>query len=191
LAVAVPLRLLNGNVRVTQEWSPLEKLACLILLSAALGFVWLWLASGRDEQTSSGRTVCLLLVAVGTAVTLTLSGVLTYGQLCGAIAAAIAGTAVATWSTTVGPASRSTRSPLQGIPGAAGVITFSLGSLIILGRFAAELSTLNAALLFVSMAVAGGPLPQPISRRPLWTRLTVRSLLCLTPLAFAILIALD
>lgn len=186
LAIAVPLRLLSGNVRLAGQWSAVEKLAYLTLLAATLGLIWLLLASRGDKEQSPVRLLFVVVVAVGTAVVLTLSGVLVYGQTCGAVAAALVGTAIAGFSGATGTASASRRRLPPGFNSAAGIITFTLGSLIILGRFYAELSALNAAMLFVSLAAAGAPCPNVVQHVPAWQQLAVRTVLCLTPLTIAI-----
>jgi hypothetical protein len=200
LAIAVPLRLLSGNVRLTHDqWSPLDKFAYLTLLAATLGLVWLLLASGSDEQPSLARLLFLVIVAVGAAVVLALSGVFVYGQYSGALAAALTGTALAcslgaTGSTRLSSpksASASQRFALPGLSGAAAVITYSLGSLIILGHFFASLGPTNAVLLFISLAAAGTPLPTALLGRSLWQQLATRAVFCLTPLAIAIYSVID
>ncbi len=190
LTIAVPLRLLSGNVRLAGPWSAFDKFAYLVLLAATLGFVWLLLASGGDEQQSPARLVFLVIVAATTAAVLTLSGALVYGQTCGALAAALAGTSLipflTSWRARVSGRAVPVGGAFPGLTGAAGVITFSLGSLILLGHFFAELSVANAVLLFVSLAAAGTPLPAALLRRPVWQQLAVRIVACLLPLALAI-----
>ena len=163
-SIAIPLRLLSGNVRLTHnQWSPLEKVTYLLLLAATLGLVWRLLAANSEERQPLLRPPFLLIVAVGTAAVLALSGVLIYGQYCGAIAAALTGTALACifsapWLYLLGChwlRQCRTRFAFAGLSGAAGVLTFSLGSLIILGYFFASLSVTNAVLLFISLAAAG------------------------------------
>jgi hypothetical protein len=194
-SIAVPLRLLSGNVRLTHnEWSPVEKVTYLLLLAATLGLVWRLLAGGRVERQAHARPPFLLLAAIGSAIVLTLSGVLIYGQYCVAIAASLTGTALACTfgapgsiaSGATGSASAQTRFALTGLSGAAAVLTFSLGSLIILGYFFASLSGMNAVLLFISLAAAGAALPAAFANRPLWQQLATRAAFCLTPLIIAV-----
>ena len=191
LTIAVPLRLLSGNVRLAGPWSAFDKFAYLALLATTLGFVWLLLASGGDEQQSPARLVFLVIVAAATAAVLTLSGALVYGQSCGALAAALTGTALVSFLGATGSASAGPRFAIPGLTGAAGIITFSLGGLILLGHFFAELSVANAVLLFVSLAAAGTPLPVALHRRPAWQQLSVRTVACLLPLALAIAAAAE
>jgi hypothetical protein len=186
LVIVVPVRLLSGNVRVTQIWSPLEKIVYLALLAATIGLVWLVLASGNDERPSLTRLVLLVVVTIGSALVLTLSGVLVYGQSTGAVAAAIAGTALACLPVITRSNNSVYRLPFVGLRGAAGVIALALGSLIILGHFTAGLTITNAALLLVSLVAAGAPTPKAIASQPPWLQLVFRTLVCLTPLAIAI-----
>jgi hypothetical protein len=186
-SIAIPLRLVSGNVRLTHnEWSPLEKLAYLLLLAGTLGLVWRLLATSSEARQTRVRQPFLLLVAVGSAIVLTLSGVLIYGQYCGAVAAALTGTALACFFGATGSASAKKYSAVAGISGAAGVLTFSLGSLIILGHFFASLSGTNAVLLFISLAAAGTAFPAAFANRPIWQQLATRAAFCLTPLAIAV-----
>jgi hypothetical protein len=191
--LAAPVRLLSGNV--ANHWSIPQKFAWLALLAAVLGVVWLLLASKDGERPAILRVPLLILVAVGTAIVLTQSGVLVYGLSCGALGAAITGTALAFLRATgfagalgaTGSASALGRPSLPGTEGAAAIITFTLGSLIILGHFYAELTTTNAALLFLSLAATAAPPPTLLRSSPAWQRNTGRITCCLLPLAIAVL----
>jgi hypothetical protein len=149
----------------------LEKAAHISVLAAALGLTWLTPPTPNDTDHPQLRPVLLIVVACGAAVVVSLSGVFVYGELCGIVAAALTGTFLAS------------RTPH--VAGAAGVITFSLGSVILLSRFYAELTPTNAALLFLSIALAGGPMPLFMSQRPAWQRSTLRVVLTLIPLTLA------
>jgi hypothetical protein len=173
LCLAAPVRLLSGNV--AQHWSILEKIAVLVSLPAVLGVAWFLLASLDDERPTILSASLQILVAVGTAIVLTQSGVLVYGLSSAALGAAIAGTALASLGA-IGSA----------INGAPGIITFTLGSLIILGHFYAELSTTNAALLFLSLAATAAPLPPLLRSGPPWQRAMARIAFCVLPLAIAV-----
>jgi hypothetical protein len=198
-AFAVPVRLLAEHARIAREWSRVEKLGYLSLLAAMIGFVWLLLAADDEEQPASGRLVCIIIVAAGIAVVLTLSGVLVYGQLSAALSAALTGAALACISLEFLPLplgegrgegeSRSSalREPaIRRLPGAAGIIACLLSGLIILGYFYAELSTTNAALLIAALAAAAAPLPKSLARHSAWLHIAARALLCITLLAMAI-----
>ena len=209
LTIAAPLRLVAGNVRLAQQWSSPEKLAYLVLLAATFGLTWLLLAATRDDDVPLLRLLLMPLVAVGAAVVITLSGVIVNGQLCAVVATALAGTVLGSWlCNSLGATGSSSRglahfadSSEQNVPvpflrprrtnnwalgGAAGVVTMSLGGLVVLGCFYAELTAVNAALLFLSLIAAGGPLPEFLSTGPVWRLVVVRTGLCLTPLMFAI-----
>jgi hypothetical protein len=176
LCLAAPVRLLSGNV--AQQWSILEKAAVLVLLAAVLGFVWLLLATNPVAHPTIVRVPLLILVAVGTAIVVTQSGVLKYGLSSAAFGAAVAGTALV-FGFRGAPSS-------HGAAAAAGIVTFTLGSFIILGHFYGELSTANAALLFISLAATGAPLPALLRTGPAWQRTTARVALCLLPLTIAV-----
>jgi hypothetical protein len=145
------------------------------------------LSTDVDEKETTLRVPLLILIAVGTAITVTQSGALIHGLTAAAVAASIAGPALAfllpedRWDDGAVPIRA-----YRGISGAAGVLTFSLGSLILLGHFYAELSAASAALLFLSLAATAAPLPAVVRRGPVWRQLTVRSAACLVPLGIAI-----
>lgn len=194
LTITATSRLLGGYAGF-RYWSTVGKLGCLAFFSATLGLLWMLLAAkGNLTQRSRERQPLLVLVAVGAAVVLTLSGVLIYGQYCGAIAASLTGAALV-WSvlSATGSASAFSKSPidsadaLNGESGAAGILTFSLGGLIILAYFFASLTATNMALLFISLAAAGIAFPSVFNNRPTWQRVATRSALCLVPLAIAVM----
>jgi hypothetical protein len=187
--VSVPLRLVSGNVQF-QEWSAAGKIIQLALLAAAYGLVWVVLVKKGEEQTFGGRVVATAIVAVVAAVVLTQSGVLVYGLACGSVAAAIGGAALVDVLLADNTLERK-RFAFRGYTGAAGPITFSLGSLIVLGLFFANLTTLNAMLLLAAMVAAGGPLPGAFVTRPLWFQLAIRALFCSIPLVVAVVSVLD
>lgn len=177
LCLAAPLRLLSGNL--AQHWSNPGKVAVLVSLAAVFGVVWLLLASNDNEQPAILRVPLLILVTVGAAIVVTQSGAFVYGLSSAALGAAIAGTALVFGFRGIASSS--------GAAATAGVITFALGSLIILGRFYAELGTINAALLILSLVATGVPLPAMLSSGPAWQRNVARAVGCLIPLSFAVL----
>jgi hypothetical protein len=176
LCVAAPVRLLSGNL--AQHWSIGGKVAILILLAAVLGIVWRLLALNDDRRPAIIRVPLLIIVAVSTAVVVTQSGALIYGLSCAAFGAAIAGTALVF-------AFRGTASS-SGAASAAGVITFTLGSLIFLSHFYAYLSTTNTVLLVLSLIATAAPLPALLRSGPAWHGNTARFMFCLLPLAIAV-----
>jgi hypothetical protein len=114
------------------------------------------------------------------------------------LAAALAGTGLvsiaAHWRTRPAlaeiTATLPTNNPNAGLPDAAGIITFSLGSLIILGHFRADLSATSVLLLFVSLVAAGAPLFDGVLRSPVWQQVVVRTMACLVPLAIAVTLSI-
>jgi hypothetical protein len=60
----------------------------------------------------------------------------------------------------------------------------------VLSCFYAELTTANAALLFLAMLMAAGRLPDHVSTRPAWQQVALRTGLTLLPLAVALAQAL-
>jgi hypothetical protein len=64
-------------------------------------------------------------------------------------------------------------------------VTMSLGSLILLGYFYAELSMANALLLAFALVAGGGWVPTPGRIGTGW-RVAVRVALCVVPMALAV-----
>jgi len=190
-SIGVPIRLLAGPV--AQSWTLWGKLAHLALLPSLFGLVWMLLASVRDDDQPIVRPFLIVVVAAAAAVVIALSGSLVNGKSCGVLAAALTGTAIAA---AVGAVFRSdSGSPTNlvqriagefAVGGAAAVVTFSLGSLILLGHYYSELSATNVALLVAGLVIAGGPLPRFMLPQPAWFGAAIRAVLCLLPLLIAI-----
>lgn len=176
IALAAPARLLNGSVWFLFKWTPSEKIFYLVLLAGAIGLVWWLLEAAKDDDQPLVRALLLILVALGTAVVVTLSGSFSYGELCGLVAAALIGGLV------TGPPRRT--SP-NGLGGAAGAVTMSLGGLILIGFFYTELTVGNAVLLALALVAAGGRLPTASGIGP-GLRAAVRIAICLVPLLIAV-----
>jgi hypothetical protein len=197
LVMGLPLRLLAGSAYVTLRWTSVEKFAYASLLSATFALVWLLLGSAREGEHPRLRPLLLILVSAGTAAVIALSGVFVYGELCGVVAAAVSGTlASAVADDTRYPRIRVPFFPLRAAPspwqlaGAGGVLTCSLGGLVVLCVFYGKLTPANAALLLLSLVLAAGRLPRSIVTLPAWTAATIRVLLCLLPLGVALVRAL-
>ena len=180
-AFALPLRLLAGSVYVTARWSAGEKLAVLALWAALFVFEWLTLAAGRANGQPLVRCGLLVLVAIGMAVTIALSGSFNLGKLCGLAAATLLGTA---------GAARMVDEIHDGLSGAAGPLAVMLGGLVMLGYFYAGLTATNAALLAFAVAAAAGWLPTARLPGP-WGESVLRAAVCLVPLAVALASALS
>jgi hypothetical protein len=179
LCLATPVRLLSGNL--AQHWSVPGKVTMLVSLGAVLGIVWLLLASNGDRQPAIIRVPLLILVAIISGIVVTQSGAIVYGLSSVALGAAIAGTAVVFVIRRVGSSS--------GAAATGGVITFTLGSIVLLSHFYAYLSTANAGLLLVSLTATAAPLPLLLRTGPAWRGNTARFMFCLVPLAIAVGIA--
>jgi hypothetical protein len=196
LSVVAPVRLLAGSVYVTSRWSALEKLAVVAIWAAALAIVWTCLALGRACGQSRLRGGLLVIVAIAMAVILTISGSLVGGERCGMVAAALAGAtgyASAAWAFSRRRGTETGAGKMcssEGLSGAAGAITMSLGGLLLLGYFYAELKLTVAVLLGAALCVAGGNLPTIRPEGKLW-QAVFRCGLCLALLAAAFVVALS
>jgi hypothetical protein len=202
ISLAAPARLLGSSVYLASRWSAGEKVVYLALLAGAAGLVWWLLETCRDNEQPLVRGMLLIYTAVGTAVAVTLSGSFAYGELCGVVAAALTGALLAgvlkpaspgatgfasAWSRSAlaEPAAHNQAVPENGLGGAAGVVTMSLGSLILLGYFYSELAGTDALLLAVALLAAGGWLPTLTPAGSGWRALW-RAALCIVPMALAV-----
>jgi hypothetical protein len=129
----------------------------------------------------------IVVTTIASALVLTFAAhVFVYGEACGTLAAALTGTALACFLGATGSASATHPHQSNGLSGAAAPIAFTLGSYLILGRFFADLGTLNAVLLLASLIAAGGPLPRPLAQRSGWQPIALRLTTCLVPLSLAL-----
>jgi len=190
LCVLLPWRLLAGSaylpnvssVEASFEgmggWSTFETVAWLGGIGAML-FVF-WFVAAWEGKSNSWRLRGLLAIAVvlGAAVTLAMSGSITYGQLLGVLTAALAGS----WVVAIMLRLES------GPEAAAGPLVAIFGGALVLAHFYSELKLLHAGLLLLAMAVAiGGWLPE--AKLSCRGQLALRSLLCLIPLAIVVTLA--
>jgi hypothetical protein len=171
LCLAVPVRLLSGNV--ASQWSLAVKLGWLAVLAGVLGVTWRLLATDNEEDSTPFRVPMLAFVAVGIAVVTVQSGVFTYGMSAAALGAAICGVAL--------PFGLRKSECNPGAAASAGVITLVLGSLIILTHFFAELSLVNAVLLLLALVATAIPLPAFMRTAAAWRRGAARAVLCVVP----------
>jgi hypothetical protein len=176
IVLAAPARLLGGSVYLVSRWSAGERIVCLAALAAALGGVWWLLEAAHDDDQPLVRSLLLIYTAVGTSVVLALSGSFAYGELCGVVAAALTGAVLA---------AALTPGPSDGLGGAAGAVTMSLGGLILLGYFYAELSAANAVLLVIALGIAGGRAPVFSASLGGW-RGAARAALCIVAIVLAV-----
>jgi hypothetical protein len=144
----------------TREWSP--ALAWLILggLAALEGAVWALLALLAQRVRGLSLSISLAMAIAGAAVTVMLSGYATGGQIGLPLAAAIMGAMVAALILT--RASRGVGPP--------GIAVIGLFSLLCIGFFFGELSSVHAVLLFSVPLLGWLPELPPLGRLPAWVR---------------------
>lgn len=156
LCAFLPWRLLAGSVYLpkptavaspfnTGAWSTVEAIGWLGGIAAVLVAVWGLFIAAR-EHAPAVRSTLTALVALAAAITLALSGSITYGQLMGVFTATLAGCVIASviWRLERGP------------DAAAGPILMAFGGTLVLAHFFAELKLLYAGLLVLAFTVAGG-----------------------------------
>jgi hypothetical protein len=172
LCIGLPIRLLAGSA-YSIRWTVVEKVIYLGAIAATLATIWTVLATARPGEHPRLRPILLAVVACVSAAACVFSGVFVYGELCGVLVAAIAGTYLICRE--------------YNLEGAAGVITFSLGTLIVLSYFYAQLSLPNAALLLLAACIAAGRLPDFVTSRSARQQTAIRTALTLLPLAIVLL----
>jgi hypothetical protein len=191
VAAAAPARLLAGSVYVTSRWTAIEKIGVILIWATAFALIWAWLAAGRSNGQPRVRGGLLVLVAIGMAAALTLSGSIALGELCGVMAASLTGTTGFASALVMISERRPSHShadalcSTDGLSGAAGAIAMALGGLLLLGYFYAELKATNVTLLLAALVAAGGRLPTVWPRGAVW-RAVFRAVLCIVPLAVAL-----
>ncbi|TWU30238.1 hypothetical protein [Bythopirellula polymerisocia] len=156
LCVFLPWRLLTGSVYLpnatavpnpfdTGAWSTFKAICWLGGIAAMLTSLWGLFLAARDHAPRV-RSILTAMVALAAAITLALSGSITYGQLMGVLVATLTGCAIASiyWKLERGP------------DAAAGPILMAFGGVLILAHFFAELKMLYALPLVLAFTLAGG-----------------------------------
>jgi hypothetical protein len=142
--------LLHGTVYITDvtgpgtsEWPP--RVAWLVFggLAAVEGAVWALVSLLARRTSGASVPVCLAVTTVGAALTVMLSGYATGGQVGLPLAAALMG---ATATSLVITRTSTVDGPL-GLP------VIGLFSLLVIGRFFGELTSVQAVLLFCAPAL--------------------------------------
>ncbi len=151
----------------TSEWSP--SLACLIFagLAALEAAVWALVSLLARPAPGPSVSVCTAVASAGAAVTVMLSGYATGGQVGLPLAAALMGAISAGFVLTRG-------SPRTGPLGMAIVALFSL---LVIGRFFGELTSVHAVLLFCAPLLGWLPELPYVRRLPPWARGLARVIL--------------
>ena len=183
IALAVPLWLFWGggylpdaDARATgftpDAWSAGRAAAILAgLVAAVLAAWWMWEAADPADwpRLRAGLTVLALTAA---AMTAGLTGAFTFAQALGALAAAVGGSAAAGW-----------RLGVRAGPEAAAGPTLLLAATVLVAAAAySKLPAWEAAGLWAAVTVAAGWL-SGLRRLPRWAQATVRTTLCVAPLA--------
>lgn len=147
LAAAAAPVLLHHSIYVTdlagpgsREWTLPQAMLILAGLAVALAFLWSALALLAQRAAFRSVPLALSVACAGAAVSVMLSGYATGGQLGLPLAAALAVAAVASWAL----------APSVDLTGSIGVGVVGLFSLLVMGRFFGDLSTLHAAILFAA-----------------------------------------
>ena len=174
IAAGVARVLLHGSGYITDhagpatsEWSPTQQ--CLIYSGLAVIGTAVWVGMDLLARRSPGMSVplCLAVVIVGSAVTVMLSGYATGGQSGLPLAAALVGSTAAA---ALLPQS-SPKTAQLGVP------IIGLFSLLVIGRFFGDLTTMHAILLVFAPLLAWIPelnYPRPL---PSWARGLLRLIL--------------
>ena len=146
----LPLAVLPNADFHTGAWSRGEAIGCIGGSAMALLAVWLTVAGFAGDKSWPGlRSLLAIVVTLGGAATLAMSGSLAYGQLLGVLAATLAGCGLA-----------ARLLPLETGPEAAsGPLVAASGSVLLLAYFFAELKLPNAIFLLLAMSTAVGWLP--------------------------------
>jgi hypothetical protein len=162
----------------SREWSPLQMVLILVGLAVLLTAMWsaLWMLANRTACRSV--PVVLAIVCGGAAVTIMLSGYASGGLIGLAIAAAIVGVVIG---------SLPSRTPEMS--GILGLSVVGLFSVLVIGRFFGQLTTLNAALLGCAPGVAWIAEIGFLRSRPPRLRGITRLISCAIPVAIALLLA--
>lgn len=151
--------LLYGSVDLAR-WTAEEKAIWLGSLAGVLFLVWVLLGLLMHVAPSRGMPLALSVVCAGAALTIMLSGSATDGQLGLVLGAAVGGAALASFLL---PA------PPQGTA-AIGIGVVALFSLLVGGRFFADLTTVHAAVLCASALLCWLPQLPPLRKLKPWLR---------------------
>lgn len=121
-----------------------ETLASAIPTGLGVAALWLggWVYLDRADSGDSSTGVMLLIVAAGTAVISVMTGSVLVGQLSGALAAALGGWLLWNWPQPRWPLGRA----------GTALVTLTLGSLLLIGRFYSDTPLSITLLLWAALA---------------------------------------
>jgi len=160
----------------SREWTDRQMAAWLTGMAAALAI--LWIGAVRLLGTSSGRILpfALAITTGGAGVTIMLSGYLTGGELALPLAGAIGGAAFVSLCLRM----------LKCNVGVVSVGVVGLFSLLVMGRFFGEVTTLHSGILLAAPLLVG--LPEVLPRRlsSVWLRAALAVVLAVIPVAFVV-----
>lgn len=161
----------------SREWTNTQMVSWLTGMAAALAVVWM--TAVRALRTNAGRMlpVALAIASAGAGVTIMLSGYLTGGELALPLAGAGGGAVLAGLSLRM----------LKGNVGAVGVGMVGLFSVLVVGRFFGELTTLHGGILLVAPLLVC--LPELLLRKHSspWLRATLGAVIAVIPIAFVVM----
>jgi hypothetical protein len=161
----------------SREWSPEQ--TWLVLSALGAGLIVVWAALAALARRTGGRSVplALSLACIGAGVAIVLSGYASGGQLGLPLAAAVAGVVLSSLILPI---------PLD-TSGTTGVAVVGLFSLLVVGRFFGQLTTLHAVILFLVPVVCWLPEAPPVRRLRAGYRGFIRTALVVAPLLLVVL----
>ena len=151
----------------TSEWSLSQAWLIFAALGALEAFVWALVSLLARRAPGPLLPVCLAVTTAGAAVTVMLSGYATGGQVGLPLAAALMG---ATGAALI-------LARLSPRTGPLGVAIVGLFSLLVIGRFFGELTSVHAVLLFCAPLLGWLPELPYVRRLPPWARGLARVIL--------------
>ena len=182
LCVAAPAVLLWSKYRASQQLraagfatdavTPGGAAALLGVIGAALFFAWLLWRAAEGGTLPRARALLAVVAVVGSAAAVALTGALVYGQLLGALAAAVGGCAAMAWL--AGDA--------FGPEAARGPIPLLFGGLVVAAAGYSDLAVWHAAALGAGLVLPVGWL-LPMRGAGPRLEIALRGMLCVVPLA--------
>jgi hypothetical protein len=173
----LPWRMLAGTKYLPKNGPPLWSMGEMIawLGGAALAIFATWLLV-RAESTEKPklRSALAAIVTLCGAITIAISGSITYAQLMGVLTATLTGCALGAWLLKVG----------RGPDAAAGPLVIAFGGILVLAHFIAEVKLLYVVLLLVGFAVGAGW----FFPRKKWST-PARCMVCLLAISVAVVMA--